>query len=505
TSTVSSIPNPSVYGQAVTFTASVSAASPGAGTPTGTVNFLDGMTSLGTLTLDASGHATLATNLLTVGTHSITITYSGDGNFNASTSPALTQTVNKSPTTVTLSSTPNPSVFGQSVTFTASVNPATTTTTSRSSSRLGSARRVGSRQTPSLVTPSLPIGIANPTGTVTFFDGSTILGTGTLDGTGQATFTTGSLAVGAHSITASYGGDGNYLSSTSSPLTQTVNKANTATANVISSANPSVFGQAVTFSTTVTAVAPGAGIPTGSVTFRDGATTIGTAALNASGQASFTTNALVVGSHSISASFSGDANFNASTSGITTQTVNRSATNVVVTSSANPAFIGGTLTFTATVVPTVPGAGVPTGTIQFKDNGTNIGGPVALVGGVASVVESCLTPGLHTITAVFSGDISFAPSTGTLAGGQNVGFSFNDTATGNRLIVTVPANGQSGNGTYTWISNGTAIVSNVPALIEFNTATLRIRTNNPPLDALFDATTQSGQAILFDTVRNRSF
>jgi hypothetical protein len=107
------------------------------------------------------------------------------------------------------------------------------------------------------------------------------------------------------------------------------------------------------------------------------------------------------------------------------------------------------------------------------------------------------------ITAVYSGDGNFLASTGTF--NQQVGFKFQDDSNGNVLFVTVPAAGVSGNGTYTWISGTTVIASNVPALIEFNLFVLRIRTNNPSLNAVFDATTQSGQAILFDTTRNQSF
>jgi Bacterial Ig-like domain (group 3)/FG-GAP-like repeat/FG-GAP repeat len=87
---VTSSLNPSVAGQAVTFTAAVTSSA--SGTPTGTVTFLDGTTSLGTGTL-ASGSATFQTSSLTAGTHSITASYSGDTNFKASTSTALSQVV----------------------------------------------------------------------------------------------------------------------------------------------------------------------------------------------------------------------------------------------------------------------------------------------------------------------------------------------------------------------------------------------------------------------------
>ena len=196
TTTVISSANPSSFGQAVTFTATVTPNSPGAGTPTGTVTFLDGTTTLGSGTLDASGHATLTTSTLAAGAHTIKVTYGGDANFAASTSAALPQTVNSSTTANTatsLASNLNPSVFGQSVTFTATVTPT-------------------------------PTGAGTPTGTVTFLDGTTTLGTGTLNASGQATFTTSTstLAAGTHQITAAYGGDGNFAASTSTALTQTV-------------------------------------------------------------------------------------------------------------------------------------------------------------------------------------------------------------------------------------------------------------------------------------------
>ena len=155
---------------------------------------------------------------------------------------------------------------------------------------------------------------------MTFKDGPSTLGTGTLDSLGQARFTISTLAVGSHPITASYGGDATFTGSTSSALTQTVKKASTAT-SVSSSANPSVSGQSVTFTATVTAKSPGAGIPTGTVTFKDGSSILGTGTLDGSGQAMFTISTLAVGSHSITARYGGDASFNGSTSSRLTQTV----------------------------------------------------------------------------------------------------------------------------------------------------------------------------------------
>jgi hypothetical protein len=105
-----------VFGQAVVFTAAVSAVAPASGTPTGTVTFKEGSTTLGTATL-AGGTAPFTTSALSVGTHSITATYGGDSNFEPGTSAAFSQAVNKAATATVLISSANPSIAGQSVTF----------------------------------------------------------------------------------------------------------------------------------------------------------------------------------------------------------------------------------------------------------------------------------------------------------------------------------------------------------------------------------------------------
>jgi hypothetical protein len=290
TTTVMSSQNPSVFGQPVTFTATVTPVS-GTGTPSGTVTFLDaGTTQLGTATLNGSRQATFTTSTLAVGSHTITADYGGDSNFNASNGPLNNnpQYVNHASTTTALASSANPSVFGQSVTFTATV---------------------------SAVAPGAGI----PSGSVTFLDGTTPLGPPVaLNASGQATFTTSGLTVGNHTITATYAGSQSYNSGSGalSGNPQVVNLPSPAT-TVTSSDNPSVFGEAVTFTATITASAPGAGTPTGTVTFLDGMTQLGTATLNASGQATFTTSTLAVGNHTITVSYSGDAHYNASVGALT--------------------------------------------------------------------------------------------------------------------------------------------------------------------------------------------
>src|SRR5205814_2095514 len=218
---------------------------------TGTVHFTS-----------SDGAATLPANYTFVGGDNGIHTFSNGVTLNTAGSKTVTATdpvtgggisgsatvAVKASSTASVNSSVNPSVFGQSVVFTATV--------------------IG--QPPANSTPS---------GTVTFMDGAATLGTGTLSGSGvtaQATFTISTLSVSGHSITAVYGGDSTYLGATSAALTQTVNQASTTTTITNSSLNPSTFGQTVTFTASVTVTVPGAGTPTGTVTFKDGATTLGT-------------------------------------------------------------------------------------------------------------------------------------------------------------------------------------------------------------------------------------
>ncbi len=132
----------------------------------------------------------------------------------------------------------------------------------------------------------------------------------TLDATGAATFSTANLSVGTHTIAAVY--QGNNFSFSLKPLTQTVWYATTTV--VTASSNRSVYGQPVTFTATVAATQPGAGTPTGTVTFSDGGTFLRAATLEA-GTATFTDSSLEAGTHEVTAAYNGNgANFAPSTS-----------------------------------------------------------------------------------------------------------------------------------------------------------------------------------------------
>jgi hypothetical protein len=184
TTVLTSGPNPSLVGQAVLLRATVTTLGDA---PTGTVTFRDGATVLGTAQL-SGGVATLSVSSLTAGAHSLAASYDGDIAHAPSTSAPVTQTVNRHASATALTSSANPSVPGQAVTFRAVV-----TTT----------------------------GPGPITGTVTFKDGATTLGTAPITG-GVATFTTVSLGVGTHTVTAHYSGDAAHTASASSGLSQSV-------------------------------------------------------------------------------------------------------------------------------------------------------------------------------------------------------------------------------------------------------------------------------------------
>ena len=368
--------NPAVYGQQVTLTATIGVSTPGAGTPTGSVTFYDGTTALGTANL-VGNQATLPVTTLATASHKLTAQYTGDGNFTGSTSPVVSETVNQASTTTALAVDNNPAVYGQQVTLTATIGVSTP-------------------------------GAGTPTGSVTFYDGSTALGTANLVGN-QATLPVTTLATGSHNLTAQYTGDGNFTGSTSPVVSETVNQASTTTALSVDN-NPAVYGQQVTLTATIGVTTPGAGTPTGSVTFYDGSTALGTANL-VGNQATLPVTTLATASHNLTAGYLGDANFTGSTSPVVSETVNQASTTTTLASSANPSTSGRSVTFTATVAAVSPGAGTPTGTVNFL-NGTATLGTGTLTAGVATFSTTSLTAAgsPYSITAQYLGDTNFVGS-----------------------------------------------------------------------------------------------
>jgi len=395
TTTVSSSGNPSIYGNSVTLTATVTGTG---GTPTGTVTFSNGSATLGTGVL-SSGTATISTTSLTVGNHTITATYGGDANYLTSTG-SLTQTV-QADTSTTLTFSDNAPVFDEAVTFTATVSVVET-------------------------------GAGTPVGTVTFQEGASTLATAALNGAGTATFTTSSLALGGHTITASYGGASGFLAS-SDTKTLTIAPAGTST-TVSSSLNPSVFGQNVSFTATVNALAPSAAIPTGTVTFEDGTSTLAVAPLGSNGTATFSTSSLTAGNHAVTAVYTPTSNFLGS-SGAQTQTVTQAGTTTILTSNLNPSIFGQSVTFSVTVSAIAPGAGTPAGTVTFENGGTSIG-TGSLSSGATTFTTVNLPAGTQTITAIYGGDVNFTSSTST-ALPQTINQAATTTALGSSASTTV--------------------------------------------------------------------
>jgi hypothetical protein len=368
--TIASSLNPLTYGSSATFTAVVTATF--GSVPTGTVTFKDGATTLGTSAL-VSGKATLSTAAFSGGSNSITAIYNGDAFDRPGTSAALIETVKQAGSTTTTVSSLNPSAYDQSVTFTATVKSATT-------------------------------GV--PAGIVTFKNGAVALGTATLNVSGVAIFSTSALSVGAHSVTAVYGGSVDFLASTSAALSQTV-KQTSSTTTVVSSLNPSAYDQSVTFTATVKSATTG--VPAGTLIFKNGAIALGTATLNASGVATLSTSTLAIGPHSITAVYNGSVDFLTSTSAALAQTVKAAASTTTVASSLNPSSFDQSVTFAATVKSAT--TGVPAGTVTFKNGATAMGTATLNSGGVATFSISALAVGVHTITAVYSGSADFLTST----------------------------------------------------------------------------------------------
>jgi glucuronoarabinoxylan endo-1,4-beta-xylanase len=188
TTTLTVSPNPAILGSSIVLSASTSAGTVG---PSGTITFLDGSTALGTAAL-SGGTASLTVTTFAAGSHTLTASYGGATGFSTSTSTAVTLTVNpvSVSTTTTVTAMPSPATAGANVVLTANTSAAS----------------------------------GSPTGTVTFFDGSTSLGTAALS-SGTASLTVNSLAVGNHTLTASYGGTTGFAASTSNGVALIVSAA----------------------------------------------------------------------------------------------------------------------------------------------------------------------------------------------------------------------------------------------------------------------------------------
>ncbi len=281
---------------------------------------------------------------------------------------------------VTISSSQNPSTHGQKVTFTAKVAPTSS-------------------------------GGPTAQGTVTFEEGTSVLGVANLTAKGTATLNTTALGAGVHDIVASYSGDSHYGPGESAPLVEEVAKASTQV-SLVPTLNPAPYGSSATLKATVKAVAPGAGTPAGTVTFREGGTVLATVQLSGA-TASLPLKSLAPGAHEITASYSGDHDDLASEAGPFTETVNAASTQLDLSSTLEPAPFGSSGTLKATVDAQAPGGGTPSGTVTFRE-GETILASVPLTGAVAKLTLKELAPGNHSITATYNGSADYEASEGSL-------------------------------------------------------------------------------------------
>ncbi len=402
TTSLTSNVNPSNVGQSVTFTATVAIADGGGAPSSGTVTFMDGATDLsGPVTL-SGGVATYTTSTLAIGTHAMTAVYSGDtaDDVAGSTSAVYTQDV-QAVTTITLTSSLNPSNYGATVTFAASVSSNST----------------------------IPA-----TGTVNFLDGATTIGTGTLSGNpAVATYSTKTLSIGTHSITATYAGDTNNGAATSTALSQVVNQAQTAT-TVTAVPNPGIAGKPIAITATVNVTA-GSTTPTGTVTFTSGTTALGSTALT-NGTAVINP-VLAPGTYQIVATYTGDTDDAGSASTALPLTVNLATTTTTFTVAPNPAVVDSTVTFTATVT---GNGGTPTGTVSFLNGTTLLGTATLNAQATATFSTSTLAVGTYTVTASYSGDTNDSPST---SGATSLTVSLIPTTTNLSAATTAGSNPQT--------------------------------------------------------------
>lgn len=378
------------YGETSTLTATVTPA-----TATGTVAFSDGSTFIGSCTLGAGTCS--AQIVLAAGSRSISARYLGDVNYLASASVATTVSVAQTATTTTVA-TSGDAGYGGGLVFTARISPSTAT------------------------------------GTVTFAEGGTTLGTCTLTSasSGTCAWTATTLSIGSHTVAVRYGGDANHVASQTS-TTVTIVKGSSSVL-VTSTAPETGYGGNVIFMALVTP-----SLATGTITFWDDATQIGTCSLTSTsnGQCGMMIGTLAIGSHPITARYGGSTLLNASVSPVLTQLVWPAETTTTVVPSANPSTMGGG-TLTVTVSPSTA-----SGLVAIHDGALEVGS-CWLVSGRCSYSLAGLTAGTHELTATYGGDAAYGQSSSAVLT-QVVQMGFRAAAGGSNgagatsVSVTVPA------------------------------------------------------------------
>jgi hypothetical protein len=316
------------------------------------------------------------------------------------------------------------------------------------------------------VSPPSGITQPTPTGSVDFYEGGTLLGSSDLVN-GQASFSTGALGGGTHSLRAAYRGDAVYASSSGAATTGAIAKATPA----VTAGTTTGPDGATVFATVAppSGAATGTPLPTGTVHFEfyvgGGGTphNEGTLTLDGSNppQVSYP-DSWPPNTYAYVATYSGDANYASTTAQFTV--VVRDASSTALASSLNPSKVGQSVTFTASVT----SSGTPTGTVTFHDGKTTLGSGTVGSDGRATLTTAALAQGTHTIAADYGGDTAFDPSSSILrqtvnAAAAPVANAGPDQSVASKSTATVDGSGstdpQSEPLTYTWVEiSGPAVV-----------------------------------------------
>jgi hypothetical protein len=463
-----------------TLTAKVAAAV-GTTVPTGTVQFMDGTTALGTPVTLVAGVATYTGALATASTasvrrglvpaatvaHTLTAVFAGDANFATATSAAVTvnATTTLITTTTTLASSASSASYGSSLTLTVGVTPASTATSG-----------------------------AAPAGTVTITDSASgVVGTGTV-ASGAATITLTSLAVGAHSLTATYGGDTNYAASTSAATSVTV-AAVTATAVATVTPTGSIpYGYNGTLSVTVTlpsAITASPGMVTAVISGNNGTYTgaLGAATGSTTATAAIAFPVPPPGTYTITVTCNTNIVCASTTAKVTTVKGFTTTTLTVPTT----AQAGIPVSVSATVANSGTGTGTYTysGTVSFFSNGRLLGKGTLGAGGIATANVVLTSTAAQSITAVYSGDVNWSGSTSTASiltptpSDATISLSANPTSgvVGQNVILTATVTASdstntlipSGSVTFYNTVNGTVVTLGTATLLS-NTLTASLAT-----------------------------
>jgi len=369
TTTLTASPaSPQVSGTSVTLRAALNPTA-----ATGTVQFQNGTTDLGSPVAVSAGVATYTTTTLPVGTltlHAVYVPSSGSVYVTSTGTTSYTITSSATPTTTVLTVAPgSPQPFGTSETLTATVSP-------------------------------------TATGTVQFQSGTTDLGSPVVVSAGVATYATSSLPVGVLTLNAVFTPTtGNGFSGSSGSAPFTVTAIATTTTLTVAPVSPQPVGTSETLTATVSPTA------TGTVQFQNGTTDLGAPVAVSAGVATSTTAALPVGSLTLNAVFAPTAGTGyAGSTGTADFTVDplTATTTVLTVAPVSPQTFGTSETLTATISPTA------TGTVQFQNGTTDLGSPVDVSAGVATYTTSALPVGSLTLHAVFVPTVGngFAGSTG---------------------------------------------------------------------------------------------